>query len=24
VLQPYDTLDLPEGAEVELLLRLRR
>jgi ribonuclease HI len=24
VLQPYETLDLPEGAEVELLLRLRK
>jgi ribonuclease HI len=24
VLQPYDTLDLPEGTEVELLLRLRK
>jgi ribonuclease HI len=24
VLQPYETLDLPEGTEVELLLRLRK
>ena len=24
VLQPYDTLDLPEGTEVEILLRLRK
>ena len=24
VLQPYDTLDLPDGTEVELLLRLRK
>jgi ribonuclease HI len=24
VLEPYDTLDLPEGTEVELLLRLRK
>jgi ribonuclease HI len=24
VLQPYDTLDLPEGTEVELLLKLRK
>jgi hypothetical protein len=24
VLQPYDALDLPDGTEVELLLRLRK
>jgi predicted DNA-binding antitoxin AbrB/MazE fold protein len=24
VLQPYETLDLPEGTEVEILLRLRK
>jgi predicted DNA-binding antitoxin AbrB/MazE fold protein len=24
VLQPYETLELPEGTEVEILLRLRK